>query len=232
MFRYGKYLIASAALVNATNPGLGVSITEAGVNKGVDFILPYIFENIKDIQIPEVDFDGGYLKNIDVHINEPSPSDIALKFLTTSNGAELIVSKSSLTMEADFHYKWTIFTVDGKANINIKQAAIDAELDASTQPSTPEYELAPKLDAKKFTVSINPDDIDITLTGGLVAKIANVLIPLLKNTVIPQMVQQIETTAITTINGQIDDDLHIYGSQELIPYLGGVTVDYAQIGGP
>lgn len=46
------------------------------------------------------------------------------------------------------------------------------------------------------------------------------------------MVQQIETTAITTINGQIDDDLHIYGSQELIPYLGGVTVDYAQIGGP
>jgi len=142
------------------------------------------------------------------------------------------VAKSSVELTSDFHYKWTIFNVDGKADIKINKAAIDIELDASTQPSTPAYELAPKLDAKKFTISINPDDIDIQLTGGLVAKIANILIPLLKNSVIPEMIQQIETTAVTMINDQVDQDLQIYGSQEEIPYLGGVTADYAQVGGP
>jgi hypothetical protein len=32
---------------------------------------------------------------------------------------------------------------------------------------------------------------------------------------------------MTTINTAIDQDLQVYGSQEEIPYLGGVTVDYA-----
>ena len=71
MLSYSKYL-AVAALLSSTNaaktPGFGMSVTESGVNKGKDVILPYIFQNIKDIHVDEVDFDGGYLKNIDVHL--------------------------------------------------------------------------------------------------------------------------------------------------------------------
>jgi len=155
-----------------------------------------------------------------------------MQFLHASNGAELTVSNAQAELTSDFHYKWSFISVDGKADIKIKKAAIDIELDTSTQQSTPAYELAPKLEANKFTIDVSPDDIDITLTGGLVAKIANILIPLLKNSVIPQLIKQVETTAVTTINTQVDQDLQIYGSQEEIPYLGGVTADYAQIGGP
>jgi len=60
-----------------------------------------------------------------------------------------------------------------------------------------------------------------------VAKIANILIPILKSDVIPGLITQVQTTVMTTINTQIDQDLQVYGSQEEIPYLGGVTVDYA-----
>ena len=60
----------------------------------------------------------------------------------------------------------------------------------STQPGTPSYELAPKLTAHKVAVTLNPDDIDIKLTGSLVSKIANVLIPLIKSTVIPGVINQ------------------------------------------
>jgi hypothetical protein len=110
-------------------------------------------------------------------------------------------------LTSDFHYKWSFITVDGKADIKINKANIDAELDTSTQASTPAYELAPKLNAKKFNIVVNPDDIDITLTGGLVAKIANILIPLLKNSVIPGLINTVESTTISTINTQIDQDL-------------------------
>lgn len=68
----------------------------------------------------------------------------------------------------------------------------DIEIDASTQASTPSYELAPKLKVNKATISINPDDVDITLSGSLVTKIASVLVPLLKSTVIPSVVNIIE----------------------------------------
>ena len=234
MFRYGKLLTLALFTANATpatqGPGFGVSVSETGVNKGIDFIMPYIFKYLGDIQVDEVDFDGGYLKNIDVTIDQPAAQDVKLNFLHENNGAEFTVANGQVELTSDFHYKYLFITVDGKANIKINKAAIDIEIDTSTQTSTPAYELAPKLDAKKFNIQVDPSDIDITLTGGLVAKIANVLIPLLKNSVIPGVIDQLKTQVTTIINGQVDDDLKIYGSQEEIPYLGGVTADYAQIG--
>jgi len=82
----------------------------------------------------------------------------------------------------------------------------------------------------KINVDINPDDIDVTLSGGLVAKIASVFIPLFKSTLIPLIVTQLEDTVKTTITGTIDQDLKLYGNQQVIPYLAGVTFDYAQMG--
>jgi hypothetical protein len=81
-------------------------------------------------------------------------------------------------------------------------------------------------------ITVNPEDIDIELTGGLVAKIAGVLIPLLKKEVIPSIITQVTKTATDLINDTLDDALKLYGTQEEIPFLAGVTADYAQVGGP
>lgn len=106
------------------------------------------------------------------------------------------------------------------------------ELDASTQPGTPSYELAPKITAQKLAINVNPDDIDIQLTGGLVSKIANILIPLIKSSVVPSIIDQVTTQAKTLIDTTIDEDLKTYGNQQEIPFLSGVTADYAQLNGP
>jgi hypothetical protein len=63
----------------------------------------------------------------------------------------------------------------------------------STQAGTPATDLAPKLTASKVDVSINPDDVDIELSGGLVSKIASLLIPLIKSSVIPLIVDDLKT---------------------------------------
>lgn len=53
-------------------------------------VTPYIFANIKDIQIPEIDFDGGSLKNIDINIPAPaSYDDINLNLVNADNAVEL-----------------------------------------------------------------------------------------------------------------------------------------------
>lgn len=82
-----------------------------------------------------------------------------------------------------------------------------------------------------MNININPDDIDITLSGSLVAKIASVFIPLFKSTLIPMIVNDLVQTVTTTIDTTVDQDLALYGIQEEIPYLAGVTFDYGQIGG-
>jgi hypothetical protein len=60
------------------------------------------------------------------------------------------------------------------------------------------------LTVQKFNVNINPDDIDIVLSGSLVAKIASVFIPLFKSTLIPMIVNDLIKTVTTTINTTVD----------------------------
>lgn len=175
----------------------------------------------------EVDFDGGYLKNIDVKIPQPLLTDVNIKFDNPNNGGELVVNKAVAQIHSAFHYKYSFLSVDGTADIKVNKMALDVELGASTQPGTPSYELAPKLKIQKLNIDINPNDVDITLKGGLVSKIAGILIPYLKKTVIPTVINEVKTTATDLINNQVDNDLKLYGVQEEIPYLGGVTVDYA-----
>lgn len=58
---------------------------------------------------------------------------------------------------------------------------------------------------------MNPDDIDITLSGSLVAKIASVFIPLFKSTLIPMIVDDLVKTVTTTIDTTVNQDLALYG---------------------
>ena len=62
-----------------------------------------------------------------------------------------------------------------------------------------------------MNINMNPDDIDITLSGSLVAKIASVFIPLFKSTLIPMIVDDLVKTVTTTIDTTVDQDLALYG---------------------
>jgi hypothetical protein len=45
--------------------------------------------------------------------------------------------------------------------------------------------MAPKVAIPKVNVDINPKNVDIKLSGGLVSKIAGVFVPFIKGTLIP-----------------------------------------------
>jgi hypothetical protein len=78
---------------------------------------------------------------------------------------------------------------------------IDLELALSTQPGTPATDLAPMITVSKVDVNINPDDIDITLSGSLVSKIASIFIPFFKSTIIPLVVNDLEDQVKSIVNG-------------------------------
>lgn len=209
-----KCLFAFAvSTVSATQgPGFGVSFNEGGLNTAKNIIGPYIFASLKDLQIPEVDFDGGKLTNVEVELPPPPMSDLNVNLDSASNGLELTAKGISAHMTSDFVFK-KVITVTGSMDVKINNIQMDFEVGLGTQPGTPTPELAPKLSAQKVAVTINPDDVDITLSGSLVAKIAGVFIPLIKSTILPTIVQQVQTEAKTLIDTTIDQDLALYGVQ-------------------
>lgn len=82
--------------------------------------------------IPELDFDGGYLKNIDIKIPEPALTDVSINLDQASNGVELLCSNVVANMVSDFKYSYGILSVTGTATINIKKIGLDMELDVGT----------------------------------------------------------------------------------------------------
>jgi len=118
MFRKLVALSAYAAAVYAAQgPGVAVSITQDGISEAKNIITPYIFNLLQNISVPEVDFDGGYLKNLVVKIPQPDINNVNIKFDHTNNGADLNVAKATATADGDFHYKYLFFTVDGKVSV-------------------------------------------------------------------------------------------------------------------
>merc|ERR1712127_659953 len=220
-------LIATVAAANG--PGISVSISKEGINNAKNVAVPYIFNIIKDIQVPEVDFDGGFLKNIAIALPQPPITDITLNTDSANNGAELLADGVTAHLTADFSYTYFL-TVSGSADVKVNKMSIDMEIDVSEQPGTPSTEMAPKLKVQKSAININPDDLDITLSGSLVAKIASAFIPLFKSTIVPLVVKQVQAQIVTVVDTTINQDLVVYGNQETIPYLAGVTGDYAQYG--
>jgi hypothetical protein len=188
---------------------------------------------LKDIAIPEIDFDGGWLKNIDIKIPPPTDySQVSLTLQNQGNDMDLVANSLKASLNCDFSYKYGI-TVTGKADIEIKKLNLDLAIAFGTQPGNPKTELAPYLDVSKINVIINPNDIDITLSGSLVSKIANIFIPLFKSTLIPMIVSDLEDQVKTLVDQTLDMALATNGTQAVIPYLAGVTFDYAQMaGGP
>lgn len=118
--------------------------------------------------------------------------------------------------------------MSGEAAIKINKMSIDVEVDISTQVAQ-SGQNAPKLEIQKCNINVNPDDVDITLTGGLASKIAGAFIPFLKSTVVPDIIKVIDTTITTGIDTTINADLYEYGTNITIPEFGDVTVDYAQM---
>ena len=54
--------------IQAATAGLGGSVTLNGAQTAKNIITPIVFENLQNLEIPEVDFAGGYLKNVKVAI--------------------------------------------------------------------------------------------------------------------------------------------------------------------
>jgi hypothetical protein len=111
MYRTFVALVASVSA--AANPGIGISITQAGLDNARNVAVPLVFENIKDVHVDEVDFSGGKFTNIDVHIPAPSSvDDVAINLESSTNSMELAANGLEIDVTADFVFK-KIITVKG-----------------------------------------------------------------------------------------------------------------------
>lgn len=166
------------------------------------------------------------MKDLVIHLPQPPLEDIGINFEHASNGVELFANGAEATISAAFSYKYWI-TVTGEVAIKINKLSVDLECDISEQAVGTEK--APYLKMQKSDIIVNPSDVDITLTGGLVSRIASIFIPFLKSTVVPDIISTVEGLINTAVNVDANKYIVEYGTHVAIKELGWITADYSQM---
>merc|ERR1712195_220586 len=87
MYKLCALIGASAAVANG--PGITVSVSQEGINNAKNVAVPYIFNIIKDIKVPEVTFDGGFLKNIAIALPPTGSQSLDLLMLKSTRWASI-----------------------------------------------------------------------------------------------------------------------------------------------
>lgn len=122
---------------------------------------------------------------MNVKVGSPDLNKTHISMQPGNNGIELKTQGVKVSVDADFEFKY-IISVAGKADINITDIGVDFEADLSTQKANDSDQLAPNLTISKVVVNINPDDVNIKLSGSsAVVRIASIFIPLIKSTILP-----------------------------------------------
>jgi len=232
-----KTLLSAAAIVAgvkaADGPALAVIASQDGLTDTTHILVPYIFGFLHDLQLPDVSTSGLTLSKIVVDLPPPDAEAVNITNVAASNAVRLDASRIHMTMHAAFEFKYLFLDVKGNMEVDFINDGLGAHIPLvlSTQPGTHGTDLAPKVTCSGIDLVLNPDNVNITLTGGAVAKIAGILIPLIKNTILPEVIKTVETKGAELINTTLDEDLAKYGTQITIPFLGGVTLDFAQLMG-
>lgn len=67
-------------------PGMAFSATQNGINTVNDIIVPYVFDYLSKVHIPDQAISGGQITNIKFNATAPAAQDISLTLDSSTNG--------------------------------------------------------------------------------------------------------------------------------------------------
>ena len=159
-------------IISATEgPGATMSIDIAIVEQAKNVYFDFVMNIINNLTIPEIDFDGGYIKENEIHITETS-KNVNISTDVADNGFEFRVDD----LKAKFHsgqFKMKKLLITAKGSIDVSMDEIDVDIKIGVRTAKlPNGRYVPFLTVPRAKVDINRKKMDIKIHGNFVTKIA------------------------------------------------------------
>ena len=227
-----------SSVITANPGGVALGIDDSVIQNVKKVAVPAIIETINSIKFPEMHNDQGYIKDLTIHLNIPADYDINVGFDEKDNAVVLDMNHIKGEFKGKFSYWWLyMFPVwgDFTATIKNKGASIDTTTVVGSQKLKNTKDVL-AINMKDFNLSLDSDDIDIELSGTLVADFIDFFVWMFKWIIVPIVVGDINSdvpTALTkavnegvaSTNGLIDIDLSpIIGSKMVLGFDHSFTV--------
>ena len=178
-------------LVYAVNPGATASLDIGVVDQAKDVYFNYIMNILKNVQIPDISFSGGYIHDNSFFVTEQA-QNVMITNDPANNGVRLEVDALSAGFQShSFRYKKSIIVAKGSVEASFTHVKLAATVGISQQTLS-NGKVVPAFVIKNIDLDMPKDHISIKLKGNLVTKIASAFKSLFMGTIRDQITKAVK----------------------------------------
>jgi len=174
-------LLSLIAPSSAFNPGVTGSLAFSTVEEAKDTYMATILKVVNKIKLPEIKIPNGSLQKNSFQVMD-TPND---DFIKPVGNNSLYIAVNGLSAEFmcdQLHYSLGFMSADGSAKATIANMSVSLYVQV-VEEKLENGKFVPGINIFNSSVVLPPDSMNLTLQGGFIVSLADVLLPLFKSTI-------------------------------------------------
>lgn len=209
--------------------GLKLGIKKSAIDEAKNHFLPSLFKKLNNITVPDQKSGKLKIKNIKLSVNPPDVKNVVFKFDQANNTLNLTVKGVGAKMSAKAEAK--VLFVKLKGNVSVTISKMDVNLSLKMKTYQNGKSLGPMVDVTKAELKVSSHNVKVKVSGGIVAKFANVIVNLFKSKIVKAAVGAANKAAKSEANKMLSKTLKTFPLTADIPKT-PFFVDYSLGGAP
>jgi hypothetical protein len=122
-------IAAMCACVSSTPAGVAIAIDADVVKNSKNFILPGVITVLNELVLPQINFSGGYVKDIVFKLDPIDPQTVVTNFDGANNALSMKTEEVGGQFSGKFYYSFLLLWIEGNFDVKIKNGGAHLELD-------------------------------------------------------------------------------------------------------
>ncbi|TNV79283.1 hypothetical protein FGO68_gene12198 [Halteria grandinella] len=208
------------------------SAAPAGAAAGMDldlikniknYVMPTILHDINTLQLPRIEYKGGYVDNLAFQFNLASNDSVQFSFDPAQNAVVLTAQNIFGQITGNFKQRLLLISATGKFKAAFKDGGISLKVVVPLHSQLVDGKLLPKVEVTTFNIAFDTKKIVISIWGGFLADIGDLFIGLFKGTIIKSIGNGINQNVGPKLNTSIQS--LILASNGVLPLYKGISMD-------
>jgi hypothetical protein len=182
---------------------------------------------INKIDLPEISEDGFKVSNVKIDIMPIDTKNVKIGMQSSDNSIQFVAQNLAIQIKGDFKYKLFLITYHGRFEAVVEEngASLALGLPLLTQQSG--SKLLPAININNMNLNIDSNKVKITLSGSIVADIADLFVGFFKKTILKAVVKEVDNGIPPLIVSEINTLISQTQGVIVISELGNIAFDFS-----
>ncbi|CDW76442.1 bactericidal permeability-increasing [Stylonychia lemnae] len=203
-----------------TAAGVGIGVVDQVKKIG----MPIIQQKLNDVQVGTIEFSGGSVQDLDLKFKFNNFDNIKVGFSGANNGVSVDAHDISGEITGKFAYKFLFIHTSGNFKVAMDNDAVKLTMAVPLTSQNINGRSVPAVDIKNFNLNIDSSKIHITLSGSILADIADAFVFIFKRLIIYEITKVVNKDVPDVAKSSINKILASTNGRETV--YGNIMLDF------